>query len=92
MLQQQRRDDEERHHRAGGAGGDVHRVADVGQVVVADRDDLAGGHPLGQRRAEADGLPGDELDDAVGRGQPVGDREPVPHDRGDRADHPDART
>ncbi len=60
----------------------VHHLADVGEVVGADRDDLAGRDLARQGAAEADGLAGDQLDDAVGRDQPVGDREPVPHDAG----------
>ena len=81
-LQQDHRDQDERDDRAGEPGGDVHQLADVGQVVGADRDHLAGRDLAGQGAAEAHGLAGDQLDGAVRRDQPVGDREPVPHDAG----------
>ena len=66
-------------------------LADVDEVVGADRDDLAGGDLAGQGAAEVDGLAADELDGAVGRGQPVGHREPVPHDAAGRLDQADQR-
>ena len=91
-LQQDHRDDDERDDRAGEAGGDVHHLADVGEVVGADRDDLAGRDLARQGAAEAGRLAGDELDDAVRRDQPVGDREPVPHDAGGRLHQADRRT
>ena len=61
------------------------------EVGGADRDHLAGRDLAGQRAAEADGLAGDQLDGAVRRGQPVGHREPVPHDAADRLHQPDQR-
>jgi hypothetical protein len=87
--EQDRGDQHERDHRAGEAGRDVHDLPDARQVVGADRDHLAGRHLARQRAAEVHGVAGDELDGAVRRGQPVGDREPVPHDAADRLEQPD---
>ena len=88
-AEQDRGDEEERDDRAGEAGGHVHHVADVVEVGGADRDHLAGADLARQRAAEAHRLAGRELHDPVGRGQPVGDREAVPHDPGDRLEQAD---
>ena len=88
-LQQDHRDEDEGHDRAGEAGGDVHDLADVGEVVGADGDHLAGRDLARQGAAEAGRLAGDELDDAVRRDQPVRHREPVAHDAGGRLDQAD---
>ena len=50
----------------------------------ADRDHFAGGDLAGQGAAELHGLATDELDGAVGGGEPVGDRVAVPHDAAGR--------
>ena len=89
VLSRIARDQEERDDRAGEAGGHVHHVADVVEVGGADRDHLAGADLARQRAAEPHRLPGRELDDPVGRGQPVGHREAVAHDPGDRLEQPD---
>ena len=88
-AEQDDRDQEERDDRAGEPRGHVHHLAEVGDVVGADRDHLAGRDLARQGAAEVDGLAADQLHGAVGRGQPVRDREPVPHDPGDRLDQPD---
>jgi len=88
--EQDRGHQQERHDGAGEPGGDVHDLAEVGDVVGADRDDLTGRDLPRERAAEMDRLPADQLHGAVGRRQPVGDREPVPHDAGERLDDADA--
>ena len=92
MLQQDHRDQQERHDRAGEPGAMTSITWPMwDEVGGADRDHLAGGDLARQRAAEVHGLAADELHGAVGRGQPVGDREPVPHDAADRLHQPDAR-
>ena len=70
--------------RAGAAAHDVDRRCRCGRGRTVP---IATTSPVdtcaGRVRAEPDGLPGDDLDGPVGGGQPVGDREPVPHDAGD---------
>ena len=81
-VQQDDRDHHEGHQGAHRPGEHVHRVAEVGEVVGPDRDDLAGGDALGEGRAEVGGLAGDQLDDPVGGGEPVRHGVAVPHDAG----------
>ena len=88
-LQQDDRHDHERHDRAGEPGTDVHQVAEVLEVRRPDRDDLTRRHLARQGAAQGHRLAADELDGAVGRGQPVGDGVAVPDDAGRRLDEPD---
>ena len=58
------------------------RVADVGEVGGADRDDLAGRHAARQGGAQTHRVAGDDLHGAVGRDEPVLHGEAVPEDAG----------
>jgi hypothetical protein len=89
-LQQDHRDQQERHDRAGEPRRGVHHLPEVRDVAGADRHDLAGRHLPRQRPAEVHGVPAHQLHGPVRRGEPVGDREPVPDDAAGRLDQADA--
>lgn len=72
--------DTDQHHgegRRGEPGDGLDEPADPLDVARGDRDDLTGRHPPRQRRAELGRLARQQLLDARGRGDPVGDRRPV---------------